>query len=112
MEVQNIKERITALKQRINSWPDETTKFLDDKNEILTLTDDHFNKIEEEIKKLIELCKTLSGNDKDVISSYLNELKNFVEKKFIQAEQELTELKNQMNQGRHHLKAIKAYSKI
>lgn len=112
MKIENLKGQIGTLKQKIDKWPNETISQINDKNEILALTDAHFNAIETDLQKLIEQCKMLPVNEQDTITSSLSELRHFVEKKFIQTEKELIELKSQMNQGRHHFKAIKAYTKI
>jgi len=111
MAIENIQQQIKVLQKKIDSWPNESIKLMDSKNEILALTDDHFNAIETDLQKLIEQCKMLPVPEQNTVTSSLKELKNFVQHKFIQAEKELIELKGQMNQGRHHFKAIKAYTK-
>ncbi len=111
MAIENIQLQIKILQQRLDGWPDETIKLMDDKSEILALTDAHFNAIETDLQKLIEQCKMLPTNDQNTVTSSLKELKDFVQHKFIQAEKELIVLKGQMNQGRHHFKAIKAYTR-
>lgn len=111
MAIENIQQQIKTLRQKIDGWPNEAIKIMDNKSEILALTDAHFNTIETDLQKLMEQCKMLPTNDQNVVTSSLKELKDFVQYKFIQAEKDLVELKGQMNQGRHHFKAIKIYTK-
>lgn len=111
MTIENIKNQISDIRQKISSWPNEMIEQTTDKNAILALTDAHFSTIETDLQKLITQCKMLPVNEQSVITDSLSELKKFIEGKFVQTEKELIELKNQMNQGRHHFKAIKAYTK-
>lgn len=112
MTLENIKNQIGTLKQKIDKWPNESITQINDKNEILALTDEHFNAIETDLQRLMEQCKMLPISEQSTITSSLSELRHFVENKFIQTEKELIELKSQMTQGRHHFKAIKAYTNI
>jgi hypothetical protein len=50
-------------------------------------------------------------NEQNVVTPSLKELKTFVQNKFSSAEKELIEIKSQMTHGRHHVKAIRAYTK-
>ncbi len=111
MTVENIQQQIKFLKQRMDGWPDERIKVIDDRSQVLTLTDAHFSAIEADLEKLLERCKTLPTNDQNTVSPHLKELQIFVKNKFLQAEKELIEIKSRMGQGRHHIKAIRAYTK-
>ena len=111
MTVENIQQQIKFLKQRMYSWPDERIKIIDDRSQVLALTDTHFSASEADLQKLLERCKTLPTNDQNAISPHLKELQVFVKAKFLHAEKELIEIKGRMGQGRHHIKAIRVYTK-
>lgn len=111
MTVENIQQQIKFLKQRMDSWPEERIKIMDDRSQVLALTDTHFSTIETDLQKLLERCKTLPTHDQNAISPHLKELEIFVKNKFLHAEKELIEIKSRMGQGRHHIKAIRAYTK-
>ena len=53
----------------------------------------------------------LPVSEQGSVTPSLKELKTFVQNKFVSAEKELIEVKSQMNHGRHHVKAIRAYTK-
>lgn len=111
MTNKNIQQQIKDLQQKMNEWPNESIKTMDDKNEILALTEAHFNKVETDLQKLLEQCQMLPIDEQKTVTPSLKELKTFVQDKFIRAEKELIEIKSQMHQGRHHFKAIRAYTK-
>ncbi len=111
MSIENIQEQIKTLQQRMNMWPTENTKAIEDRNQILSLTDTHFNAVENDLQKLLEQCKMLPTSDQITVAPNLKELQTFVQNKFLLAEKELIEVKSQMTQGRHYVKAIKAYTK-
>ncbi len=111
MTIDNIQKQIKNLQQKMDGWPNESIKAMEDRNEILTLTEAHFHDVETDLQKLLEHCKMLPLNDQSVVTPSLKELKTFVQNKFVSAEKELVEIKGQMNHGRHHVKAIRAYTK-
>ena len=51
MSIENIQEQIKTLQQRMNMWPTENTKAIEDRNQILSLTDTHFNAVENDLQK-------------------------------------------------------------
>lgn len=112
MNVTTIEQQIKTLQQEINIWPDENITKIDDSKTVLDLTDAHFHAIESNLEALLKQCKMLSASDQSIIAPSLKELKTFVETKFGRAEKELIEIKSRMDQGRNHVQAIRAYTKL
>ncbi len=111
MTIDTIQQQIKTLQQKMDRWPNESIRTMEDRNEVLALTEAHFNEVETDLQKLLEHCQMLPINDQNVVTPSLKELKTFVQNKFSSAEKELIEIKNQMTHGRHHVKAIRAYTK-
>ncbi len=111
MTIDNIQKQIKSLQQKMDVWPTDSIKAMDDRNEILALTESHFHEVETDLQKLLEQCKMLPVSEQGSVTPSLKELKTFVQNKFVSAEKELVEIKSQMNHGRHHVKAIRAYTK-
>lgn len=111
MTIDNIQKQIKSLQQKMDVWPTDSIKAMDDRNEILALTESHFHEVETDLQKLLEQSKMLPVSEQGSVTPSLKELKTFVQNKFVSAEKELVEIKSQMNHGRHHVKAIRAYTK-
>lgn len=111
MIIQNIQQQIKSIQQKIDEWPNESIKMMEERNEVLALTDTHFNAIEKDLQKLLEQYKGLPTSDQNILAPHLREFQAFIENKFRDAERELMEIKSKMGQGRNHVQAIRAYTK-
>ena len=50
MTIDNIQKQIKSLQQKMDVWPTDSIKAMDDRNEILALTESHFHEIETDYK--------------------------------------------------------------
>lgn len=112
MTIKTIQDQVAALQQKMDSWPDQNITIEGTREEILNMTDIHFESIESDLQKLIEHCKMLPEQDQEAIRPYLRNLKEFVQEKFSKTEKELIKIKSEMNLGRNHAQAIRAYTRF
>lgn len=107
-----IKINLDKILNSIKSWPTEEVKQIEDKEKAIELTDIHFQKIEQQLTTTLNAINNLDKNERIVFKNDIEKLKMLIEEKFTSTEQELKEIKTQLDSGRTHAKAIKAYSRI
>jgi DNA repair exonuclease SbcCD ATPase subunit len=107
MQLEEIIARLNTIKAQILGWPGNVI------NENPRVDPDIvFSKIEADLKQLLDQISPMEQPMRERIDSSLQEFKSEISEHYQNTKERLEELKTQLGHGKHHAKAIKAYSKL
>ncbi len=107
MQLEEIITRLSLIKTQILGWPDNVTNA-----DPMADPDAVFLKIEENLKQLLNIVSNMDQPMQEKMEVVLREFREEIVVHYQKTQERLEELKSELGQGKQHIKAIKAYSKL